>query len=330
MEALNRPHPGRRAGERHRRVQISVPLWWDAKHHFRCPLYWLFLQVLGLSVGGEFAVRFAPPWGKSTFCTPLWCSLRELQVGSKRTEEQSLARMGPWNPVVEPPDSCFCEGRLREIQGISVGISQRNGLRGGGAKRAEVRGVAPANQTKKRARTRSSWISPIFVNSGVFSLGKPARFTSNFCSCLPPGKVHELAFLWFGLPGWLLSEVRGIKSRFPVGCLLVRFPPTLRPTLSGDLTKHCYHRNLQDVVSLTKEFLISLPRIFLSHLGSRRNSVWLQGLRQMGQDLIWKRKHSPFLSTKFHHPCPYIFCACYSERADSLNFADFQAFANGS
>ena len=29
-------------------------------------------------------------------------------------------------------------------------------------------GVAPANQTKKRAKTKSSWISPIFVNSGVF------------------------------------------------------------------------------------------------------------------------------------------------------------------
>ena len=29
-------------------------------------------------------------------------------------------------------------------------------------------GVAPANQTKERAKTKSSWISPIFVNSGVF------------------------------------------------------------------------------------------------------------------------------------------------------------------
>ena len=26
----------------------------------------------------------------------------------------------------------------------------------------------------------------------------------NFCSGMPPGKVHELAFLWFGLLGWLL------------------------------------------------------------------------------------------------------------------------------
>ena len=42
------------------------------------------------------------------------------------------------------------------------------------------------------------------VNSGVFSLGKQARFTLNFCSGMPLRKVHELAFLWFGLPEWLL------------------------------------------------------------------------------------------------------------------------------
>ena len=29
-------------------------------------------------------------------------------------------------------------------------------------------GAAPANQTKETAKTKSSWISPIFVNSGVF------------------------------------------------------------------------------------------------------------------------------------------------------------------
>ena len=62
-------------------------------------------------------------------------------------------------------------------------------------------GVAPANQTKERAKTKSSWISPIFVNSGVFPLGKQARFTLNFCSGMPPGKVHEPAFLWFGFAG---------------------------------------------------------------------------------------------------------------------------------
>ena len=44
-----------------------------------------------------------------------------------------------------------------------------------------------------------------FVTSGVFSLGKQARFTLNFCSGMPLRKVHELTFLWFGLPGPLLT-----------------------------------------------------------------------------------------------------------------------------
>ena len=43
-----------------------------------------------------------------------------------------------------------------------------------------------------------------FCEFWYFSSGKQARFTSNFCSGMPPGNVHELAFLWFGLPGWLL------------------------------------------------------------------------------------------------------------------------------
>ena len=38
-----------------------------------------------------------------------------------------------------------------------------------------------------------------------FSLGKQARFTLNFCSGMPLRKVHEPTFLWFGLPGPLLS-----------------------------------------------------------------------------------------------------------------------------
>ena len=38
-----------------------------------------------------------------------------------------------------------------------------------------------------------------------FSLGKQARFTLNFCSGTPLRKVHELTFLWFGLPGPLLN-----------------------------------------------------------------------------------------------------------------------------
>ena len=43
-----------------------------------------------------------------------------------------------------------------------------------------------------------------FCEFWCFSLGKQARFTLNFCSGMPLRKVHELTFLWFGLPGPLL------------------------------------------------------------------------------------------------------------------------------
>ena len=79
----------------------------------------------------------------------------------------------------------------------------------------EESGVAPANQTKERAKKKSSWISPIFVNSGVFSLGKQARFTLNFCSGMPLRKVHELTFLWLGLPRPLLKENPCFLFPFP-------------------------------------------------------------------------------------------------------------------
>ena len=43
-----------------------------------------------------------------------------------------------------------------------------------------------------------------FCEFWYFSLGKQAWFALNFCSGMPPGKVHELTFLWFGLPVLLL------------------------------------------------------------------------------------------------------------------------------
>ena len=70
-------------------------------------------------------------------------------------------------------------------------------------------GVAPANQTKERAKTKSSYEfrpCPFFCEFWCFPLGKHARFTLNFCSGMPLRRVHELTFLWFGLPGPLLRQ----------------------------------------------------------------------------------------------------------------------------
>ena len=56
----------------------------------------------------------------------------------------SVKRSGPFSPKIE---------KL-----LSKSTSQKSA----------PTGLAPANQTKERAKTKSSWISPIFVNSGVF------------------------------------------------------------------------------------------------------------------------------------------------------------------
>ena len=40
----------------------------------------------------------------------------------------------------------------------------------------------------------------------VFFFGKTSTIHIELCSGMPRQKVHELAFLWFGLPGWLLTK----------------------------------------------------------------------------------------------------------------------------
>ena len=53
-----------------------------------------------------------------------------------------------------------------------------------------------------------------FCEFWCFSLGKQARFTLNFCSGMPLRKVHELTFLWFGLPGPLLIKGGSLHDGF--------------------------------------------------------------------------------------------------------------------
>ena len=49
------------------------------------------------------------------------------------------------------------------------------------------------------------------------SSGKQARFTLNLCSGMPLWKLHELTFLWFGLPGPLL-KILGLLFFFACTC----------------------------------------------------------------------------------------------------------------
>ena len=73
-----------------------------------------------------------------------------------------------------------------------------------------------ANQTKlkKGPKRKVHEFRPFLCEFWCFSLGKQARFALNFCSGMPPGKVHELAFLWFGLPGPLLIDSEEISDDY--------------------------------------------------------------------------------------------------------------------
>ena len=76
---------------------------------------------------------------------------------------------------------------------------------------SENSGVAPANQRKGQNEKFMNFA--YFCEFWCFSLGKQARFTLNFCSGMPLGKVHELTFLWFGLPGALLKNFTNISCQ---------------------------------------------------------------------------------------------------------------------
>ena len=74
-------------------------------------------------------------------------------------------------------------------------------------------GVAPANQTKERGTTKSSWISPIFVWILVFFLGKTSTIHIELLFRNAPAKVHEPTFLWFGLVCRGLSWIKAQNFR---------------------------------------------------------------------------------------------------------------------
>ena len=65
-----------------------------------------------------------------------------------------------------------------------------------------------ATKPKKGPKRKVHEFRPFLCEFWCFSLGKTSTIhISNFCSGMPPGKVHELTFLWFGLPGPLLINV---------------------------------------------------------------------------------------------------------------------------
>ena len=73
----------------------------------------------------------------------------------------------------------------------------------------------PGKPNQRKGQNKKFMNFAHFCEFWCFSLGKQARFTLNFCSGMPLRKVHELTFLWFGLPGPLLiaAFVRALLAR---------------------------------------------------------------------------------------------------------------------
>ena len=65
-------------------------------------------------------------------------------------------------------------------------------------------GSRPGKPNERKGQNEKFMNFAHFCEFWCFSLGKQARFTLNFCSGMPLGKVHKLTFFWFGLPGPLL------------------------------------------------------------------------------------------------------------------------------
>ena len=66
---------------------------------------------------------------------------------------------------------------------------------------------------KKGPKRKVHEFRTFFCEFWCFFLGKQARFTLNFCSGIPLRKLHELTFLWLGLPGPLLT----VENKNPPG-----------------------------------------------------------------------------------------------------------------
>ena len=74
----------------------------------------------------------------------------------------------------------------------------------------------PGKPNQREGQNEKFMNFALFCEFWCFSFGKQARFTLNFCSGMPLPKVHELTFLWFGLPGPLLIHGEVNRNRgFP-------------------------------------------------------------------------------------------------------------------
>ena len=105
----------------------------------------------------------------------------------------------------------------------------------------ELPHAAPANQTKERAKTRSSWISPIFVNSGVFFLRKTSTIHIELLFWNAPVKSSwtHVSLVWFA---GATPECLGNQHPSPNVKSLCNFEPQIWPEVftSCDVESTCF------------------------------------------------------------------------------------------
>ena len=113
------------------------------------------------------------------------------------------------------------------------------------------------------------------MNSGVFSLEKQARFTLNFCSGMPLRKVHELTFLWFGLPGPLLMLgcARTPFATTHLSRFLTLSDPTEIPPSPN--TRHLSHDPCHTVFSVVSQTIAAAPPLLSVRMAYRNPKTGL-------------------------------------------------------
>ena len=127
-------------------------------------------------------------------------------------------------------------------------------------------GAARQTKPKKGPKRKVHEFRP-FLWILVFFLGKTS---------MPLRKVHELAFLWFGLPGWLLILKFARVWGLTVPGLLC-FPGISNPH-GAQTTVFC-----KDVVIIEPKLLYS-PRFLVHRSTDWGNLAWATGLEAQLQD----------------------------------------------
>ena len=222
--------------------------------------------------GSEFQISEPEIWSKSLFFCGNSRILLEISASEKYFSDS-----GKWSshtPPIHTPTKCrpifFFESFGRDLAPYRVGNHsnpqnrakkhekyQKNTIFGifgvflpyfacGGVFLFCIRS-RPGKPNQRKGQNEKFMNFAHFCEFWCFSLGKQARFTLNFCSGTPLRKVHELTFLWFGLPRPLLTVGGQVfrNESFPSLVIRPRYPPYRETGVAIPLL-HCVSCGIAD------------------------------------------------------------------------------------